>query len=255
MTVSPQAQDLQGLADLEGSYRNGKYDLVTLDMGFTLVDLHSGFDRELLAIVRQAGYTTLTLDDVHAAMRAFWAESDQTDATRVWQPSIEADQALSLEIDRQICIRLGVIDPVVVAAANRRSHELFNDLHTYTVYPDVFETLEALRRTAPRLGVLSNWGWHLPELCQRLGLASYFDFIVTSARIGANKPNARIFHAALQAGNTEPSRMLHVGDNLRADVRGAQALGITGVLLDRKATTRPDGYPVVCDLRDVLALL
>lgn len=224
-------------------------------MGFTLVELHSGFDRELLAIVHQAGYTTLTLDDVHAAMRAFWAESDQADATRSWSPTPEDDQAFSLEIDRRICARLGVTDPAVVAAANRRAQELFNDLQTYTIYPDVFETLEALRRAVPRLGILSNWDWNLPELCQRLGLARYFDFIVTSARVGANKPNARIFHAALAAGNAEPARMLHVGDNLAADVRGAQALGITGVLLDRHGTAQPDGYPAVRDLHEVLALL
>ena len=224
-------------------------------MGFTLVDLHSGFDRELLAIVHQAGYTTLTLDDIHAAMRAFWAESDQADVTRNWSPSPEADQAFSLEIDRQICARLGVTDPAIVAAANRRSQELFNAIETVTVYPDVFGALEALRRAVPRLGILSNWGWNLPELCQRLGLAPYFDFIVPSARVGANKPNARIFRAALEAGNAEPSRMLHVGDNLAADVRGAQALGITGVLLDRRGTAQPDGYPVVRDLREVLALL
>jgi hypothetical protein len=38
-------------------------------------------------------------------------------------------------------------------------------------------------------------------------------------------------------------------------VRGAQALGITGVLVDRTGAVEPDGYPVVRDLAGVLALL
>lgn len=224
-------------------------------MGFTLVDLHSGYDKELLAIAGQSGHTAITLEDVHAAQAAFWNAWGQGDATRTWEPTLAADQALSLEIDRQICARLGIIDPAVVAHVNRRSHELFNDTRTYTLFPDVLEALEALRRAVPQLGILSNWGWRLPELCDRLGLAPFFDFIVTSARIGATKPNPRIFHEALRLGGSDPARTLHVGDSLSADVRGAQALGITGVLLDRRGTARPEGYAVVRDLREVLGLL
>ena len=49
--------------------------------------------------------------------------------------------------------------------------------------------------------------------------------------------------------------MLHVGDSLAADVLGAQALGITGVLLDRTCSMPADGYPVICSLDQILPLL
>ena len=92
----------------------------------------------------------------------------------------------------------------------------------------------------PRLGILSNWGWHLPELCEQLGLASYFDFIVVSARVGCSKPNPCIFREMLRQAGTTPERTLHVGDSLSADVHGAQAVGITGVLVDRAGTVQPE---------------
>lgn len=223
-------------------------------MGFTLVDLHSGYDHTLLAMAQDAGYQ-ITLDDIHAASRAFWQAQMAEDAVHTWEPSIEADAAIGYAIDRRICAHLGITDAAFLAELGRRARSAFHDPATYTIFPEVFETLATLRRTVPRLGILSNWGWYLPELCEQLGLAPYFDFIVVSARVGCSKPNPCIFHEMLRRAGTLPERTLHVGDSLSADVRGAQAVGVTGVLVDRAGTTLADDYPVVRSLMEVLALL
>jgi len=233
---------------------NGRYDTVTLDMGFTLVDLHSGYDCTLLTMALNAGYR-IALDDIHAAARAFWQTQTAEDAVRTWEPSIEADAAIGYEIDRRICAHLGITDTMFLAELGRRARAAFHDPANYTIFPDVFETLATLRRTVPRLGILSNWGWYLPELCGQLGLAPYFDFIVVSARVGCSKPNPCIFREMLRQAGTTPERALHVGDSLSADVCGAQAVGITGVLIDRLGTARPDGYPVIREITEVLNLL
>jgi FMN phosphatase YigB (HAD superfamily) len=175
---------------------NGRYDAVTLDMGFTLVNLDSGYDRMLLTMARDAGHD-LTLDDIHAAQHVFWQEFTAEDATRTWEPTIANDAAFGQEIDRRICEKLGITDAVFLAELRLRARRAFHDPATYTVFPEVFEILRVLRRTVPRLGILSNWGWHLPELCEQLGLASYFDFIVVSARVGCSKPNPCIFREML----------------------------------------------------------
>ena len=44
-------------------------------MGFTLVNLDSGYDRTLLAMAHDTGHS-ITLDDIRAAQRAFWQEYD-----------------------------------------------------------------------------------------------------------------------------------------------------------------------------------
>ena len=223
-------------------------------MGFTLVNLDSGYDRTLLAMAHEAGYS-ITLDDIHAASRAFWQAQMAEDAVHTWEPSIENDDAIGRAIDRRICKNLGITDTAFLAELGRRARSAFHDPATYTIFPEVFETLQALRRTVPRLGILSNWGWYLPELCEQLGLAPYFDFILVSARVGCSKPNPCIFREMLRRAGTTAERTLHVGDSLSADVRGAQALGVTGVLVDRAGTAPPGDYPVVRDLREVLALL
>jgi FMN phosphatase YigB (HAD superfamily) len=233
---------------------NGRYDAVTLDMGFTLVNLDSGYDRTLLALARDAGHD-LTLADIRAAQHAFWQEFAAEDATRTWEPTIANDAAFGQEIDRRICKNLGITDAAFLAELRRQAQIIFRDPATCIVFPEVFETLNALRRMVPKLGILSNWGWHLPELCEQLGLAPYFDFIVVSARVGCSKPNPCIFREMLRQAGTTPERTLHVGDSLSADVRGAQAVGVTGVLIDRHGATQPDGYPVVRDLVEVLDFL
>lgn len=234
--------------------RSGRYDLVTLDMGFTLVDLHSGVDRMLLALSRRVR-PELTLDEVQAAQRRFWDAWSIADADRVWEPSPAADMAEGREINAGILHLLGIDDPAIIGEACAESRRRYSDVATYTVYPDVIPALESLRASVPVLGVVSNWGWHLPELCASLGLDQYFDFIVTSARVGAAKPNARIFRHALGMCGCEPARALHAGDSLVADVRGAEAVGIKGVLLDRSGSSNGVGCPVVQELTALPPLL
>ncbi len=45
------------------------------------------------------------------------------------------------------------------------------------------------------------------------------------------------------------------GDSLYADVRGAQSVGITGILLDRDDRFQPDGYAKIQSLDQLLPLL
>ncbi len=231
------------------------HDTVTLDMGFTLVNLCGGYDEELLTLARRAGLN-ITVADVRAAGRKVWGDQIRRDAIATWEPSVQADLEMSLDLDRRLCLALGIDDPRLHAEANAIARRIFLDPANYEVYPDVFPTLERLRELEVTLGIVSNWGWELPELCKALGLAPYFKFILTSARVGAAKPHPAIFEAALSLAGSEPARTLHVGDTLGADVAGAQKLGITGVLIDRRCPTAPnDGYAMVCSLEQVVDLL
>jgi len=234
--------------------RAGRYDLVTLDMGFTLVDLHSGVDRMLVDVGRRVR-PELTLDEVRVAQRQFWDAWNVIEAERVWEPSLAADFAASREIDAGILRLLGIDDPAIIDEVNAETRWRYSDVATYTIFPDAFSALEALRASVPVLGIISNWGWHLPELCASLGLDRYVDFIVTSARVGAAKPNAKIFRHALGMCGCEAARALHIGDSLVADVRGAEAVGMTGVLLDRSGSSNGVGCPVVQELTALPPLL
>ncbi len=58
----------------------------------------------------------------------------------------------------------------------------------------------------------------------------YFDQIITSEDVGVKKPNAKIFHHALALANAKPEKSMMIGDNLEADIIGAQKVGLQTIL-------------------------
>ena len=59
------------------------------------------------------------------------------------------------------------------------------------------------------------------------------DAILDSSVVKVAKPDPRIFEIALERlGGIDPSRAIHVGDTPAADCAGAQAAGITPILID-----------------------
>ena len=107
------------------------------------------------------------------------------------------------------------------------------DAKDFVPYEDVIPALSELHQQGYRLAVLSNLRRDMSELCQRLGLAPYLDFYVSSAEVGAEKPHAAVFLAALEKAAVAPGEVVHVGDQVRSDVVGARGVGIHPVLLDR----------------------
>ena len=58
--------------------------------------------------------------------------------------------------------------------------------------------------------------------------------VVISDEVGIRKPRAEIFQAVVDELGIPPEELLHVGDNLVADIEGAAALGMRTVWLTRK---------------------
>lgn len=174
-----------------------------------------------------------------------------------FEPTEETSYRRTVEIDRAAIAELGL--PPMPDEFFRRLSQLFMVTGNWHVFPDALRLLDALRARGLIVGAVSNWVWSLPELLHSLELVSRFDFIAASSHIGFEKPNAGIFRWALDRARAEPSSVVHVGDHLEADVRGAEAVGITGVLLDRfgryAAGDVPPDVPVVRSLDELLPLL
>jgi putative hydrolase of the HAD superfamily len=60
-------------------------------------------------------------------------------------------------------------------------------------------------------------------------LTAYFITVCTPSHSGYKKPNAQMFHYALQNANAEANTSLMVGDDLEADVLGAKRFGMAQV--------------------------
>jgi putative hydrolase of the HAD superfamily len=105
----------------------------------------------------------------------------------------------------------------------------------FSAYPDARATLAALRARGLALLVVSNWDVSLPAVLRATGLRELLDGVLTSAAVGAPKPQPAIFRAALALAGAAPEQAVHVGDSPVHDVAGALGAGIAPVLLHRKA--------------------
>jgi len=98
------------------------------------------------------------------------------------------------------------------------------------------ESLARLRAAGLRLGVVSNSDGRVTQALEAAGLRHHFDVVIDSALVGLEKPDPRIFRAALEALAVAPEEALYVGDLYEVDVLGAQAAGIRAILFDPPAS-------------------
>jgi len=113
-------------------------------------------------------------------------------------------------------------------------YRTFAHANAWQVFQDVEDTLREARSRGLHVGVISNWDERLRPLLDEFRLTRYFDSMTISCEVGVEKPDPKIFHAALHTASVAANQAVHVGDSTTADVRGAEAVGMTAVLLNRK---------------------
>ncbi len=189
-------------------------DAVTVDGYGTLLELDAPARRLQAALASRR--VERTADEVAAA---FAAEAAYYRA-RAHVASDEASLAeLQLECARVFLAQLG--DPLP-------ADEFVGDFVGALVFRPVrgaVETLERLRDRGLGLAVVANWDSALPTHLAELGLDRFFATVVTSAAVGAPKPDPAIFRTALERLGVAASRSLHVGDE-PVDEEGARAAGM-----------------------------
>ena len=95
-------------------------------------------------------------------------------------------------------------------------------------YPQARSLLERLAGRC-KLGVIANQPPGTPERLARYGMSRYFDVCASSGDVGISKPDAAIFHMALEQAGCAPGEAVMIGDRLDNDIRPAKALGFRTV--------------------------
>ncbi|MBB4981551.1 HAD family hydrolase [Streptomyces nymphaeiformis] len=107
------------------------------------------------------------------------------------------------------------------------------------LYADVPDMLAELRARGYALYAMTNaLGSSVPEQ-DPPAFREFLDGVFYSARTGAIKPEREAFAAVERTGGLRPGELLHVGDSMNADVRGAAAAGWNTAWVDRHRTTGP----------------
>jgi 2-haloalkanoic acid dehalogenase type II len=134
------------------------------------------------------------------------------------------------------------------------SEVLYRHWRQPELYP---ESLEVLADCPVPVCLVSNTDE--AELQQALAYNGlHFEWIVTSEGSRAYKPRPEMFQCALDMLGLPASAVLHVGDSLGSDVRGARAMDIRVLWVNRRGRSIPAGMPnpdyVAPDLAGLLDL-
>ena len=109
-------------------------------------------------------------------------------------------------------------------------------------YPDTKESLERLRQMGVKVGVVSNaYDEDIDPILSKAGLDQRLcDVVVGVNTIKKAKPQPDIFRYALAKLDVKPRETIFVGDHIDNDYRGARAVGIRALLIERESRSIDD---------------
>jgi FMN phosphatase YigB (HAD superfamily) len=216
---------------------------LTLDLDDTLLDgdgLQESIDRVCVAIA--AKYPTLTSSQLRSANAEAWMEYWESVADD-WCLGRLDSSTFSLEGWRRTLRACGC-DDVVVAKDASDLHRVFAR-EAHRLYDDVGRFLEFVADAKLPIALVTNGASDVQrEKLRVLAIGELFVAVIVSGEIGAAKPDALPFDAAIDALGCDAGSVWHVGDNLATDVAGAQRAGLAGVWLNRDDRSRVLDDPV-----------
>jgi putative hydrolase of the HAD superfamily len=205
---------------------------IFFDAAGTLIGLIRPAAQHYCEVARRHGFD-IPIEPMHEAFRMTWAAMEPPPATRLprddddrewWRAFVDAvfDRCAAPR-DRAGFDRAACFDEL---------YELFAQPGIWDVFPETRPVLEALA-VRYQLGIISNFDRRLRMILEHLDLRRFFDPIVISSEVGADKPHPWIFSEALKQAGVAAGEALHVGDEPAADWEGAAAAGLHVFRLSR----------------------
>jgi putative hydrolase of the HAD superfamily len=210
---------------------------VLFDMDDTLLDYYGHVDVSWRLVCAEfCGVHGGEADAVREAIRresiTFWQDES---AVGHWR--VRLDEA------REHVVRLALesqgLDP---ARAHELAHRYREEVEgRMALFDDALETLDRLRSAGLQLGIITNGPREMQRAkITRFELEPLVDTLVIEGEFGRGKPDPAVFTHALGTLGIEPGDAWMVGDNLYADIGGAQSVGIHAAWLHRDRLQRPE---------------
>jgi len=222
---------------------------VLFDMGGTLVFATCSESETFRRILRSVGITR-TKRDIEEALSKTKKELDAEGFAEKFG-KIPREE---FWVRRDSCVlkHLGIEDQKgeLARVLDRRWFDFAN----FKAYSDTQRTLERLRETGLRTGLVSNgYEEEIRSVLSKAGLSTkMFDVVVGADTVHERKPHRDIFAYALRKLRVKPEETIFVGDQLDTDYKGAEDAGIRSLLILReKAGAIPNGTRTITGLQEI----
>ncbi|MBK5720884.1 HAD family hydrolase [Dysgonomonas sp. Marseille-P4677] len=115
------------------------------------------------------------------------------------------------------------------------SDDLFIEYCPQLLNSNVFSILEEINKEGLIMNLASNTGYiegtTLRIALDKLNILNFFSFHIFSDEINASKPSPIFFQKVYDNINTPKKNVLHVGDNIKTDYKGAIDFGFSALLI------------------------
>jgi len=201
---------------------------VLFDLDDTLYDYHYAHDKALNAV-----YPILAKKIKISKKKFFVLYNMANDEIKNELAGTASSHNRVLYFQRIIEKTHNTVEPKIILKMYKIYWDTF--LNNMKFGKGVMQTLKKLQEMKIKVAIVTDLTAHIQlRKIEKLKLTKYIDFLVTSEEAGSEKPNAIMFLLALNKLNVLPSEAIMIGDNLIADIEGANSVKIDSVAITNK---------------------
>ena len=173
---------------------------------------------------------------------SYWWSSFQ----RLFENAYGEDFRTQRELETQ-----SLIDTIEHFGSSEDGVKLSNEMFEYWVKPPIFEESKQFFENCPvPIYIVSNIDRaDVLQAIEYHGLKPAGVFTSEDAR--SYKPRKELFEYALESTGLSADEVVHIGDSLYSDVKGASAVGIDAIWVNRGNREVPEGVTAVKNLLEV----
>jgi HAD superfamily hydrolase (TIGR01549 family) len=166
-------------------------------------------------------------------------------------PMIVGDvTALRLEVMEQLLLSLEVPADIAVSAAQDAFSAFMAHRNEVVLFPDAIDVLSHLAERFTLIAITNgNADVH------KTALGPLFKLAFRADEVGSAKPDAKIFEVAMSAVACASNEMIHIGDSIETDVKGAINAGVTPIWFNADEDDNSLGIREVRSLTDLPAAI
>ena len=211
----------------KGEKEVNKITTIIFDAGGVLFDTKTSRLERITKTLSSRGFTSTEIARAYSAGEEFYQQLKNYKWLSTWADEEEF-------FDRYYEI---IVDNLSTNDQYGLRKQLFHHTHfavNCVLFDEVKEVLEGLYGHY-KLGVISNAFPSMDWIFDLLDIRKYFDTIILSSKVGTAKPDPVIYQKALESLKVKADECIFIDDK-KVNIAACEALGFTGIHLDRKLT-------------------